>query len=118
MKVEVEHMRVCVPIAADGVVDPRWGRAERLAFADVDNGEIKSWEEQEVNWGQLHEISTEARHHANVARLMRDHLVEAVVADHMGPGMLAMLERMKIRVHLGASGDARKAVVLASLSPA
>ncbi len=105
-------MRVCVPITGDGSVDPRWGRAELLALAEVDDGELKSWEEFEVHWGESHEASTEARHHAEVARFLRDHSVEAVVADHMGPGMLAMLDRMKIRVRLGASGIARNAVVL------
>ena len=28
-------MRVCVPITADGQVDPRWGRADRVALAEV-----------------------------------------------------------------------------------
>ena len=33
-------MRVCVPITDDGQVDPRWGRADRVAVADVADGEI------------------------------------------------------------------------------
>lgn len=107
-------MRVCVPVTNQGGVDPRWGRAERLALAEVENGSVKSWEEFEVNWGEHHEIASEARHHAHVARFIHDHKVEAVVADHMGPGMLTMLERMAIRVVLGVGGDAHRAVILAS----
>ncbi len=104
-------MRVCVPVTREGSVDPRWGRADRLALADVENAEIKSWKEMEVGWGEHHEASTEARHHALVARFLNENSVEAVVAGHMGPAMLAMLERMKIRVRLGMTGDAREATI-------
>ena len=113
---EVRQVRVCVPVTDQGIVDPRWGRAERLAIAEVEDGEVKSWEEIEVNWGEHHEIASEGQHHALVARFIRDQKVDAVVADHMGPGMLTMLERMAIRVMLGVGGAARQAVVLASPS--
>lgn len=107
-------MWVCVPVTNQGGVDPRWGRAERLALAEVKNSSVISWEEFDVNWGVDHEIASEARHHAHVARFIHDHKVEVVVADHMGPGMLTMLERMGVRVVLGVGGDAHTAVVLAS----
>lgn len=108
-------MRVCIPVTVGGEVDPRWGRAQRLAVAELEGGEVKSWEEIEVNWDELHDASSEARHHANVARLLRDKSVEVVVASHMGQGMLAMLEKMKIEVRLGATGDARQAVAALAL---
>ena len=41
-------VRVCVPVAVDGTIDPRWGRADRVALADVDAGQIVSWAEIEV----------------------------------------------------------------------
>ena len=48
-------MRVCVPVTADGQVDPRWGRAGRVAVADVaDDGQIRDWQEFVVGWGALH----------------------------------------------------------------
>ena len=48
-------MKVCVPITADGQVDPRWGQANRVALADVADGEIRDWQEFMVGWGTLHE---------------------------------------------------------------
>ena len=38
-------VRVCVPITAEGQVDPRWGRADCVAVAGVVDGEIADWQE-------------------------------------------------------------------------
>ena len=102
-------MKVCVPITADGQVDPRWGRARRVAVADVTDGEIIGWQEITVAWGTLHDQGTEGAHHARVARFLRDNGVQAVAVDHVGPGMQRMLGSMAIRVVTGLSGDARGA---------
>lgn len=102
-------MRVCVPITAEGEVDPRWGRAERLAVADVTDGEIRDWQEFTVGWGTLHDQGTEGAHHARVARFLRDNQVQAVAVQHVGPGMERMLASMSIRVVSGLGGDARSA---------
>ena len=102
-------MRVCVPITADGEVDPRWGRAERLAVADVTDGEIHDWQEFTVGWGTLHDQGTEGAHHARVARFLRDNQVQAVAVQHVGPGMERMLASMSIRLVSGLGGDARSA---------
>jgi len=40
-----------------------------------------------------------------------------VVVDHMGDGMVRMLDTMRLPVHSGAAGDARAAVKAASLKP-
>ena len=106
-------MIVCVPVSADGALDPRWGRADRVAIAEVAEGAIARWDEFDVLWGTLHDEGTEGSHHARVARFLRDHQVEVVVADHMGPPMVNMLEQMGVGVRLGASGDARGAVLAA-----
>lgn len=107
-------MLVCAAVGNDGLIDPRWGRAERVAVADVvadvAGDAIGDWQEFDVGWGVAHEAGSEARHHARVARFLREHGVEMVVADHMGEGMLRMLETMHIAVRLGASGPARQAV--------
>jgi predicted Fe-Mo cluster-binding NifX family protein len=103
-------MVVCVPVTAAGRVDPRWGRAARVAVAEVRDGAITAWREVEVGWDVLHDADGEGMHHARVARFLRQQGVEAVVAAHMGGGMLEMLRRMGLRVHLGAAGDARAAV--------
>jgi predicted Fe-Mo cluster-binding NifX family protein len=81
-------MRVCVPISADGQVDPRWGRADRVAVAEVADGEIRGWQEFTVDWGTLHAQGTEGAHHARVARFLRDNQVKAIAVHHVGPGMM------------------------------
>jgi len=40
-----------------------------------------------------------------------------VVVDHMGDGMVRMLDTLGLPVHSGAAGDARAAVKAASLKP-
>jgi predicted Fe-Mo cluster-binding NifX family protein len=106
---EAFEMRVCVPITADGQVDPRWGRADRVAVADVADGEIHEWQEFTVAWGTLHDEGTEGGHHARVARFLRDNQVKAIAVHHVGPGMQRMLGSMAIRVVTGLGGDARSA---------
>ncbi len=107
-------MIVCVPISAGGTIAPGWGRAPRVAVADVDGGTIREWDEFDVGWDELHDAGGEGTHHARIARFLRDHGVELLLAHHMGQGMLDMLERMKIQVQLGAGGDAREAAARAA----
>lgn len=106
-------MVVCVPVTVDGLIDPRWGRADRVAIAEVTGSEISNWQEFDVAWGTPHDVGTEGSHHARVARFLQDHVVEAVVANHMGPGMMHMLERMGLEVRLGAMGGARESAMAA-----
>jgi len=103
-------MIVCVPVTPDGDVDPRWGRAARVAIATVDAGRITAWDEHAVAWDVLHDVGTEGGHHARVAAFLKDHGVEVVVAGHMGPPMAQMLAKMRILARTGAQGDARAAV--------
>jgi len=103
-------MIVCAPVTQEGMIDPRWGRADRVAVADVVDGEIVSWLEVEVSWSRLHDEGTPGSHHARVVTFLREQGVEAVVANHMGQGMVRMLDTMGLPVHLGAAGDARAAV--------
>ena len=106
-------MLVCVPVTGDGQIDLRWGRAARVAIADVAEGALAGWREFDVAWDDLHDQGSEGGHHARVARFLREHGVQRVVASHMGPDMLHMLERMGLSVRLGVSGDARAAVIAA-----
>lgn len=48
---EVMQVRVCVPVTAAGLVDPRWGRADRVAIAEVAQGQVARWEEFNVQCG-------------------------------------------------------------------
>ncbi len=104
-------MMVCVPVTGDGLIDPRWGRADRVAIADVTASGIGDWQEFDVGWSTLHDEGTEGSHHARVARFLLDHHVEAVVANHMGEPMVHTLRQMGLEVRLGAIGDARLAAM-------
>ena len=106
-------MIVCTPVMNDGTVDPRWGRADWIAVADVVDGQIVEWQEFEVSWSRLHDEGTPARHHARVARFLLENHVDSVVAHHVGDGMVQMLNTMGLPLHLGATGDARTAVLAA-----
>jgi predicted Fe-Mo cluster-binding NifX family protein len=103
-----ETMVVCVPVTVEGLVDPRWGRADRVAVATGDEAGIEDWQEFDVGWGSLHDSGSEGSHHARVARFLREHEVEAVVAHHMGDGMRHMLEKMGLTVRLGEAGSAKE----------
>ena len=105
------RMIVCVPVTPEGLVDPRFGRADRLAVAEVAGDGISSWQEYDVGWGALHDSGTEGSHHARIARFMQEHGVEAVVARHMGEGGAHMLGKMGIEVRLGAEGNAKEAAL-------
>jgi predicted Fe-Mo cluster-binding NifX family protein len=107
-------MLICVPVTAEGQVDPRWGRAARVAVADVRSGLVERWQEFDVAWDRLHDETTEGGHHARVARFLQDNHVEIVAAGHMGGEMARMLDRMGIGVHLGVDGDARQAAISAA----
>ena len=104
-------MILCVPVTESGEVDPRWGRAGRVAVAEVVGGTVRSWDAYDVGWDRLHDEGSEGGHHARVARFVQEHRAIIVVAGHMGDPMLEMLRRMDIDVRLGVSGDARQAVL-------
>jgi predicted Fe-Mo cluster-binding NifX family protein len=106
-------MLICVAVADEGLMDPRWGRAERTAVAEVEGDTICGWEEFAVSWGTLRQSSSERAHHARVARFLRQHRIELVVARHMGEDMRDMITGMGITVRLGATCEARQAVVMA-----
>lgn len=110
-------MIVCVPVDPDGSVGHSWGRAPRVAVARVESRNIADWQEFEVRWDALHDEGTEGGHHARIARFLQEHGVEAIVAGHVGPGMLQMLPKMGVVLRLGASGDARSAVLSAATEP-
>lgn len=106
-------MILCAPVTSEGMIDNGWGRAERVAIADVVDGEIMSWREIEVSWNRLHDEGTPGSHHARVVTFLRDQNVEAVVVNHMGDGMARSLATMGLTVQAGAAGDARASVLAA-----
>jgi predicted Fe-Mo cluster-binding NifX family protein len=107
------RVRVSVPVTATGEVDPRWGRADRVAVADVADGEVRGWTEYDVGWSAAHDSGSEGAHHARIARFLLEHQIEAVAVDHVGAGMQRMLASMNVTLVTGLSGDARAAAVAA-----
>ena len=81
-------MLICVPIQSDGQVDPRWGRAARVAIVETSEVALTAWHEFDVGRNELHDRGTEGGHHARVARFLKAHGVE----------MVTMLDRMGLRV--------------------
>lgn len=104
-------MIVCVALTGEGTAGQGWGRADRVAVAEVSDGAISSWQEYDVGWGATHDDGTEGAHHARIVRFLRDHAVEAVAAGHMGGGMQHTLGLLGVTVRLGAAGDPREAAL-------
>ena len=86
-----------------------------MAIATAEKGAITGWEEFDVSWDTLHDTGSEGTHHARVARFLREHQVDTVLAHHMGEGMARILGKMGVTVHLGLVGDARRAVTAAAV---
>ena len=108
-------MVICLAVADDGCIDPRWGRAQRVAIATVEAGTITRWDEFDVSWDTLHDTGPEGAHHARVARFLREHHADTVLAHHMGGDMARMLQKMGVTIRLGIVGDARRAVSAAAV---
>lgn len=113
-------MIVAIPVVGldevDAEVGPSWGRAAVVAVAEVAGGEIGSWAEHEVRWDVSHDRSDQGgqshgAHHATVMRFLRQWQVEVVAAQHVGPGMVRMLDSAGIVLATGVAGDARAAVL-------
>jgi len=104
---------VLVPVTPTGDVEPRFGRAPRVAVASVADGVITGWQEFSVGWDTAHDVGTEGSHHARIVRFLNQHRVDTIVAAHMGPGMRRVVGRMGIRLLLTPVGNARAAVVTA-----
>lgn len=109
------------------------GRAKTIAIADVDNGEIASWEEFEVRWDLSHDQGpsgltigprpgaiggpqgSHGSHHGRIVSFLREHKVDAVVTGHLGPPMAHTLDLMGISVVTSDLDDARRAALDAAV---
>ncbi len=110
------------------------GRAKSMAVADVQDGDIKSWQVYDVGWDVLHDAPSapgeghdhadhgahadhgsthgcgHGAHHARIVRFMKEHNVEVVVSGHIGPPMAHTLDLMGVKCVMGATGDTREAI--------
>lgn len=106
-------MIVCIPVNESDEVGGGWGRAHRVAVAEVSDGAVTRWDEHEVAWDESHDTGTEGSHHARIVRFLKDNEVDTVVVGHVGAGMHHTMAKMGLAVHTGASGNAREAVLAA-----
>ena len=109
-------MRIALPVTDNAEVGSSWGRASRVAIADIDDGVIVGWRDEPVEWDRQHDQGTDGAHHARVALFLRDNGIDRVVAQHMGAPMLNMLQRMGVVAILNIEGDARVAAEAAALA--
>jgi predicted Fe-Mo cluster-binding NifX family protein len=103
----------CIPVTTDGQVAHGWGKAAVVAIARIEEGVITDWRTENVGWGVLHDDPA-GNHHARIVRFLRDNEVTLVVAAHMGEPMQNTLTKLGVRVVMGASGDARAALIEAA----
>lgn len=106
-------MIVGVTITPDGTVGGGLGRARTVAVADVHDGQVATWTEVDVGWGDLHGTGPEGTHHARIVRFVREHGIECVVTSGLGDGMRTTLGKLGVVVRTDLDGDARAAAVAA-----
>jgi predicted Fe-Mo cluster-binding NifX family protein len=110
-------MIVATPVTESGQSAAAWGKAHWIGVAGVEDGAVTAWQVHEVAWDVSHDEGTHGSHHARIVRFLKEHGIEAVVVDHMGPGMVQVMQTMRIPVLPASPGDA-KASVLAAVAAA
>ena len=110
-------MIICTPITPTGEIGHSWGRASTVALITVEAGEIVVSETMDVSWDSLHDEGTEGAHHARVARFLKEHHVDVVLASHMGEPMANMIRKPGVRLHLKAGGNASESALVAASAP-
>ncbi|MGC8652181.1 MAG: NifB/NifX family molybdenum-iron cluster-binding protein [Candidatus Micrarchaeia archaeon] len=76
------------------------GRAPRVEIAHVKDNRIDKIDEIDVRWDEAHETEQEGLHHATVAKFIKEHNVNEIIASGVGPDMKRMLERLGIKVRI------------------
>lgn len=109
-------MKYAIAVTPDDLLGGGWGRAHWVAVATYADNAVTAWHVHEVDWDTLHDTGGEGVHHARIVRFLRDNGVQAVVSNHMGPGMRNTLDKMGIPVLPAQSPSARESVVLAAAS--
>lgn len=106
-------MIVATPVTVDGRTAHAWGKAHWVGVAEVTGPRVTSWTIHEVGWDELHDAGTHGSHHARVVRFLKDQGVQAIVVDHVGAGMVRLLDRMEIPILPSTPGDARESILAA-----
>lgn len=100
---------VCVAVDPSGEVGHSWGKAPVVAVAVVGEGGIRSWDLHEVAWDVSHDAGPHGTHHGRIVRFLQERGVTDVVVLHMGDPMRNTLQKLGVRLHVGAAGPARQA---------
>ena len=108
-----DPMFVATPVTPEGQSAPSWGKAHWIGVAEVADGEITSWRIDEVAWDVSHDAGTHGSHHARIVRFLKDESIDAVVVDHMGEGMVRVMNSMGIPILSATPGDARASILKA-----
>lgn len=100
-------MIIATPVTEDGQVDPRWGKAPRVAITQIEDGVIERWDEHEVGWDVLHDEGAHGTHHGRIVKFLRENQVDAVIIAKCGAPMLNTMQKMGLIIALDAEGPAR-----------
>ena len=106
-------MIVATPVNADGQSAAAWGKAHWIGVAALEGGAVTDWHIHEVAWDVSHDEGTHGSHHARIVRFLKENAITAVVVDHMGPGMVQVMQTMGIPLLPATPGDAQASVVAA-----
>ena len=106
-------MIVATPVTEDGLSAAAWGKAHWIGVADVAERAVRSWQVHEVGWDESHDEGTHGSHHARIVRFLKEQGITAVVVDHMGPGMVQVMEKMGIPLLPVSAGDAQVSILTA-----
>lgn len=121
-------MKVAVAVLPNGMVNAHFGRANKLAFATIENKQIISWEEVAAPFAETHghdhhhehehgyhhhdhdHNHEHGHHHQAIKNFLVEHQVDLVLLDHAGPGMQKVINETDIKIVIGAKGNAKDAV--------
>ena len=106
-------MIVATPVTESGQSAAAWGKAHWIGVAGVENGAVTAWQVHEVGWDVSHDEGTHGSHHARIVRFLKEQAIETVVVDHMGPGMVQVMQTMKIARLPARPGDAQASILAA-----
>ena len=106
-------MIVATPVSESGQSAAAWGKAHWIGVANLKDGAVTTWQIHEVAWDVSHDEGTHGSHHARIVRFLKEQGIDAVVVDHMGPGMVQVMQTMRIPVLPASPGDAQASVVAA-----
>lgn len=112
-------MRIAVAVLPNGMVNAHFGRASKMALADVENGAITKWEEIDAPFAEMHGDhhhhhgaghQPSPTHQSTIKNFLVEQNVNVVLVHHAGPGLQKVKDDTDIEIVAGAQGNAREAV--------